>query len=283
MLEAVALILFAILLGVAWSLRSWHYRQQARQQLLAQPEPQFEATPRRRYIVSYQRATWYQPLLIAGAVSSAAIMLHWKTPIVLSLACLAGAVAVMVLGIWKERRHGLIESQLADAIDVMIGAVRAGSSSTGALEAAAKTARQPLRAQLDTVLGRIRLGDNTREVVNDMARNVPLETFRLFAFTFGVHWEAGGSLAPALRTAARTIRDRIEVSRRMRAQTSESTASLIGITCIVYAFGYVMWKMYPQRLEGFIGTSIGTLAIAGAILFQAIGFLWVGRLMRFKY
>jgi tight adherence protein B len=120
-------------------------------------------------------------------------------------------------------------------------------------------------------------------VINDMARHVPLETFRLFAFTFGVHWEAGGSLAPALRTTARTIRDRIEVSRRMRSHTSETTASLIGITCIVYAFGYAMWKMYPQRLEGFVGTDIGALALAGAILFQAIGFVWVGRLMRFKY
>jgi Flp pilus assembly protein TadB len=151
LVESAAVLLCVALLGAVWWLRSWHYRQQARRQLLAQSKPEFAASPRRSYAVPYQRAIWYQPLLIAVTVSAAAVVLHWKMPVVFSLACLAGAVATMLLGLWKERRNGLMESQLADAIDLIIGAVRAGSSSTVALEAAAKTARQPLRSELDTV------------------------------------------------------------------------------------------------------------------------------------
>ena len=51
-----------------------------------------------------------------------------------------------------------------------------------------------------------------------MAR-VPLETFRLFAAALTVHQEVGGSLAPTLATVGRIIRDRIELTRRIRSLT----------------------------------------------------------------
>ena len=60
-----------------------------------------------------------------------------------------------------------------------------------------------------------------------MAR-VPLETFRLFSAALTVHQEVGGSLAPTLATVGRIIRDRIELTRRVRSLTVQSRASTAG-------------------------------------------------------
>jgi Flp pilus assembly protein TadB len=111
---------------------------------------------------------------------------------------------------------------------------------------------------------------------------VPLETFRLFTFTLGVHWEAGGNLAPALATAARAIRDRIELSRRIRSQAVEARFSVLGVLGTVYGLGYITWRATPDRVEGFLATAIGTWVIASAILLQATGLYWMSRLTRMR-
>jgi uncharacterized membrane protein (UPF0127 family) len=123
----------------------------------------------------------------------------------------------------------LIEVQLADAIDLMTGALQAGGGVTSALENAIAETRRPLRPQLEDVLGRIRFGDDPQAVLRSLAARVPLETFRLFASVLSVHWEIGGSLAPTLATVGRQVRDRIELSRRLRSLTVQSRASTIAV------------------------------------------------------
>jgi Flp pilus assembly protein TadB len=67
---------------------------------------------------------------------------------------------------------------------------------------------------------------SARAAVSDLQVHVPLETFDLFATSLAIHWEVGGSLATTLSTVGRTVRDRIELARRVRAQSSRRTPLL---------------------------------------------------------
>jgi Flp pilus assembly protein TadB len=139
------------------------------------------------------------------------------------------------------RRRLLLEAQLADALDLMIATLRAGGSVLAALEVAVREGRSPLRQQLQEVLGRVRYGDDPPEVLRALERRVPLETFRLFCVALSVHWEVGGSLAPILATVGDTIRDRIELSRRLRSLTTQSRVSTIAILGTTYFIALVVW------------------------------------------
>src|ERR1041384_260997 len=92
----------------------------------------------------------------------------------------------------------------------MVGSLRAGASLLAAFESALEEVGPPLRPYFQEVAGRLRLGDEPRRALRDLQRNVPLETFRLFAPSLTVHWEVGGSLATTLSTVGQTVRDRIE-------------------------------------------------------------------------
>jgi tight adherence protein B len=116
--------------------------------------------------------------------------------------------------------------------------------------------------------------------VGDLQVNIPLETFRLFATSLAIHWEVGGSLATTLSTVGQTIRDRIELSRRVRAQGVESHASVAVVLAIAYVLAFLMWRTNPDRMEAFVSTSIGTAIIAGVIGLQAFGLVWMSRLNR---
>jgi Flp pilus assembly protein TadB len=231
------------------------------------------ALPRRRWLAA-----------IAGAVVA---VLGTVGGLPLALVASFALVAAILTGLAEDVVHGRrlarIETQLADAIDLLIGAMRAGSSAVAALDAARRGVASPLRAQLEEVVGRLKLGDDPGTVLGELTARVPLETFRLFALTMTVHWEAGGSLAPALATTARTIRDRIDLSRRVQTQARESQVSVIAFLAIVYGLGYILWQANPERMHLFLASTAGTGIVAGAVLLQAIGLLWMSRVVRVRF
>lgn len=191
---------------------------------------------------------------------------------------LFGVMAHLAEEYRSEQQAALIETQLATAIYLMVGSLRAGASLLSAFESALEEVGSPLRPYFQEVAGRIRLGDDPRAAVSDLQVHVPLETFRLFATSLAIHWEVGGSLATTLSTVGRTVRDRIELARRVRAQSVEAHASVGVVLLITYVLGFLMWRTNPDRLNVFLGSSIGTMVVAGVITMQAVGLIWMSRL-----
>ena len=196
---------------------------------------------------------------------------------------LIGVMVYLIEDHVAEQRAATIETQLAAAIDLLVGSLRAGASLLAAFDSALQETEAPLRPYFQEVAGRIRLGDDPRTAVSDLQVRVPLETFRLFATSLAIHWEVGGSLATTLATVGRTVRDRIELSRRVRAQGIESNASVAVVLVIAYVLGFLMWRTNPDRLEAFVRTGVGTTLLAGVIALQAIGLVWMSRLSRSSF
>jgi tight adherence protein B len=234
--------------------------------------------PKRRVRTFPQRYR-FAPL-IAGMAAGGALWLVMGLPVEVSAAAgfLIGVIAHLIEDHRGEQQAALIETQLASAIYLMVGSLRAGASLLAAFESALEEVGAPLRPYFQEVAGRIRLGDDPRNAVNDLQVHVPLETFRLFATSLAIHWEVGGSLATTLSTVGQTVRDRIELSRRVRAQSVESHASVAVVLAIAYVLGFLMWRTNPQRLEAFVGSSIGSLVVAGVIALQGFGLIWMSRL-----
>lgn len=201
----------------------------------------------------------------------------------IAFASLAGLLAGQVDAVVLAYRHEQIEMQLADAIDLMVSAVKVGVSLTGALDSAAGGARRPLKPELDEVTARIRFGDDPTEVLQEFAERVPLETFRLFATSLIVNWQAGGNLAPTLAKVGRTIRDRIELSRRLRAITMQARASIVSILLVTYFIAALMWRNDPDRFVKFLSSYAGESLAAFAIVMQGLGVVWIAAISKPKF
>jgi len=220
-----------------------------------------------------------------GAAVAAVLWLLLDLPSVVAFAggTLVGVLAHLIEDYVAEQRTITIEVQLAAAIDLLTGSMRTGASLLAAFGSALDEAGDPIRPYLQEVAGRIRLGDDPRSAVHDLQVRVPIETFRLFATSMAIHWEVGGSLASTLTKVGITVRDRIEISRRVRAQGVESNASVAVVLVIAYVLGFLMWRTNPDRLEGFVKTGVGTALVAMSVFLQAIGLLWMSRLSRSRF
>lgn len=219
---------------------------------------------------------------LSGVVAGAVLWALFRLP--LEIAVAAGALIGVVMHLIEEQRSeqqaALIETQLASAIYLMVGSLRAGASLLAAFESTLTEVGAPLRPYFQEVAGRIRLGDDPRLAVNDLQVHVPLETFRLFAASLSVHWEVGGSLATTLSSVGQTIRDRIELSRRVRAQAAEAQASVAVVLVMAYALAFLMWRTNPDRIETFASSAFGVALVALVIGLQAVGLIWISRLNR---
>lgn len=285
MIELVVLFVLGLALaaiGLAW--RQARIRELSRLRL-AEPErpaeEKIEDGPRdRRFVTNHWLLPWVAAALVVG-------VLYFLVGLPYLFALTFGLIAGLLGGQLETMRAGRvtvrIEQQLADAIDLMVAALRAGAGAMGALENATGEARRPLRPQLEEMLGRIRYGDDPQTVLAALQARVPLETFRLFASTMSVHWETGGSLAPTLATVGRVIRDRIEISRRVRALTTQGRASTIAVLGVTYFIALIIWRSDPDRMRQFLATTIGQGLVAGAIGLQGVGIVWTAGLSRFKY
>jgi Flp pilus assembly protein TadB len=234
----------------------------------------------RSFLVRRRLLPWMVGLFVAGFLY---VALGWAAAFVIAIGLIVSLLGGQLESYLAARRTARIETQLADAIDLMVAALGAGAGVADALENAMAESRRPLRPQLEEVVGRIRFGDDPRTVYHALTQRVPLETFLLFSSALSVQAETGGSLAPTLASVGRTIRDRIEIARRIRSNSAQSEVSTLAVMMLTYFIALVVWRTNPQQMNEFLATSIGKGAVAGTILLQAVGLVWMAFLSRLRF
>lgn len=273
-------ILFVILIlaaagGALILRRHARRREEARKRILERAAPLRKSAGDKTFPRRYTLAAW----AAGGAV---ALSLYGLTatpfPIAVSIGGLIGVIGSVAESVYASRRALLIEAQLSEAIDIMVGALRAGMSFPKALESAHRESREPIRPFLVDLIARIRMGNDPPSAFGDLARRIPLETFQLFAFTLSAQWWSGGSMASTLSLVGRIIRDRIEVTRRIQSQGAGVHVSVVAMMGISYALGWIMWRANQAAMRSFLTSAIGPYLAAGVIVLQAVGILWIRRI-----
>jgi len=79
-----------------------------------------------------------------------------------------------------------------------------------------------------------------------------------------------------------STRHRIEFFRRVRSQATEGRASVIGMLIITYGLTMLMWKAYPERVEGFLTSEVGVGLTAAVVFLEGIGLVWMTALTRIR-
>ena len=275
---------FALIALVAVGWRSVRRREIAWQRLaeVSQTRAEGERVPVgvRRLHRRWIWAPWGLALIVAGVT---ALVSRFSMPYVVALGVMVGFLASQLESFLAARHAATLEGQLADASDIMIGAVDAGAGVGAAIDAAITECRAPLRPYLEEVKGRIQLGDEPAEVFRSLAQRVPLEAFLLFTSALAVHWEVGGKLSSTLTTVGRTIRDRIDVARRIRSNTAQSQFSTLAIIGLTYFIAVIVWRNGPEQMEEFVRSSVGSWFVAGSVVLQAVGIVWMNLISKPRF
>ena len=141
--------------------------------------------------------------------------------ILLSLGIGIGAVYFWVSS-KANKRMGLIEEQLPDAVELMVRSLRVGHPFSSAISIVAKEVQDPLASEFGVIADEAAYGRDVGEALKDMAERLDMQDLRFLAVAVTIQQQSGGNLAEILSGLAKVIRARFRLFRRVKAITAEA-------------------------------------------------------------
>lgn len=229
------------------------------------------------------RYRWTSPVAAVIVLAGCWQWADWPFLLAAAVAALVGVLGFIAESMVAARRILWLEMQLTEAIDGLVSALRVGMALPKALNVAMHESKAPLRPFLEDVVARLRLGDDALLLFHELSQRIPLESIKLFTLTLSAQWATGGRIATSLAAVGRTIRDRIEVSRRVAAQAVEAQVSVASMMAISYGLAWIMYRANPKSFLAFLTSDLGLYLTAGAMLLQVVGIFWVKQMSHIRY
>ncbi len=214
--------------------------------------------------------------LLGGAVVS----LWW--PIIaaqLGVAAVLGYTPFAYVGFKRSARLKKFDAGLADAIDMMGRALRAGHSMTASINVVAEQSAEPVRSEFAEVFKQQNFGLPIRDAMTQMLDRVPSQDLRVVVTGILVQKETGGNLAEILDRTAHTIRERLKIQGEIRTHTAQGRLTgwilcalplvmLVVINFINPGYSDVLINTPTGHMLSYLG--IGLLSVGGLIIRQII-------------
>ena len=121
-----------------------------------------------------------------------------------------------------NKRMGMIEEQLPDAVELMVRSLRVGHPFSNAISIVSKEIQDPLASEFGVIADESAYGRDVGEALKDMAERLDMQDLRFLAVAVTIQQQSGGNLAEILAGLAKVIRARFRLFRRVKAITAEA-------------------------------------------------------------
>jgi tight adherence protein B len=251
---------------------------------------------------SLEQTSWWPSFkeeLEIAKIKLPAIQCVWLTALatVVAMALLTamtGSAAAALLGlavpfiaraIFRHKldaQRKLFAEQLADNLQVIASAMRAGHSFIGALSVAVEDSPEPARSEFRRVIADESLGVPLEQGLGTVVRRMKSEDLEQAVLVAMLQRETGGNMAEVIDHVADTIRERADLRRMVRTLTAQGRLSRWVVTGLPIGLLLIITVINRDYIEPLYSTSGGhvMLIIAGTLV--VTGSLVIRRIVDFK-
>jgi Flp pilus assembly protein TadB/Mg-chelatase subunit ChlD len=199
---------------------------------------------------------------------------------------LIGSIALLIpLGVrrflkfkvQRERRH--FTDQLADNLQVISSALRAGYSLVGAMSVAVDDSPQPTKREFGRVVADEKLGVPLDEGLSVVARRMQNRDLEQVMLVASLQRETGGNTAEVLDRVADTVRERAELRRMILTLTAQGRISRWVVTALPVVLALAITTINPSYLEPLFKTGLGHAALVLAAFLLIGGSLAIKKIV----
>ena len=207
-----------------------------------------------------------------AAILYVAVKIAIGSPLLALPAIVAGLMLPrLALRYLASRRHAAFEAQLAEAIDLLVGAMRAGYGFLQAIESVTREIADPMRGELARVIDQVNVGATAADALQEMPKRIASYDLSLFVTAVTVQRTIGGNLAEVLENIAETVRER----RRIRAEVMAITTGPRVSSYVLGAFPVGLMLFFvivdPNYREIMLHERIGHFMLGGAGSWSLLG------------
>lgn len=199
-----------------------------------------------------------------------------------------GALTALLLstGPWyvvrrlSQARREKIEDQLADAMGMFSGAIRAGLSMPQALELLAGDCPLPIKHEFRQISGEYQLGKPLERVLEEAKVRLRSENFVLFAAALLASRASGGKLNETVERISRSVVELQRLERKVRSETAQARKSAVYMAVVPFFLLVVYYFMDPTNTRLLFVTLPGQLMLSVSVLLNLAAYLWAVRILK---
>lgn len=187
-----------------------------------------------------------------------------------------------VLRFLAGHRGKKFDSQLPDVLILVASSLSTGFSLPQALDAVARDSAEPSAKEFSRALAETRIGADVADSLERMATRMDSDNMRWTSMAIRIQREVGGNLAETMRTTAKTLREREELRRHVKALSAEGKLSayiLIGLPVGIFFYTMETNRSYIELLWT---TGLGLVMCAGGLISLGIGVFWMRKVVDVK-
>ena len=191
------------------------------------------------------------------------------------------AVRVFVRTLADKQRR-LFDEQLADNLQVIASAQRAGHSFLGALTVSVQEAPEPTKREFERVVADERLGIPIEDALEGAARRMESTDLEQVILVSRLQRETGGNTAEVLDQVADTARERSELRRLIQTLTAQGRMSRWIVTALPIFLLVLVSMLNPGYTEPLFETGDGRMALGVGAFLLVMGSLAIKRIVTIR-
>lgn len=219
---------------------------------------------------------------VAGCLVLGLLAFVVGSPALVLLVLLAPVVVHLIVASRANAERRDFEAQLADNLQVVASAMRAGQSFVGALAVAVEDAQEPAKRELHRAVTDERLGVPLDDALGRAARRMRSEELEYVGLVATLQRETGGSTAEVLDHITQTIRERAELKRLVRALTAQGRLGGAIVSAIPLGLTALFLVIRPGYFTPLVQSPFGIACIVAGVLMTTAGWVAIRKIVDIK-
>ena len=229
------------------------------------------------------RKFWIISAAFGAVVMIITLWLSQKPFIGLALGISAGlGLPRWVIGFLAKRRAKKFVAAFADASDIIVRGIKSGLPVHECLQIIGRESPEPLAAEFRRLIDGVTHGMTMDQALENMHERMPIPELRFFTIVLGIQQKTGGNLAEALGNLSAVLRARKLMREKVKAMSSEATASAMIIGVLPPGVILLISLTTPAYLSILFYEPKGQLLLAGGAGWMALGIFVMNRMINFK-
>lgn len=241
----------------------------------------FDVTPRQLTYAMFGGA------LVAGIIL-ALLAAHARVGTLGIVLCFAVGVALgywvprLVIFVLQRRRRDKLNEQLIDGLVTLANGMRAGLNLVQSMKLIEDNTQPPISQEFGLMLREFEHGTSVDEVMRRASARLKIHHYRLLFAAMETARLRGGNLPATLDRLSESLREIMRLEEKVRALTAQNKLSAIMMGLMPLAVAGIYYLIEPEWVEALFNDQWGLLLLAGAVVLNLAGFLWIRKIVTFE-
>jgi tight adherence protein B len=188
-----------------------------------------------------------------------------------------------VLSFLAQRRVNKFTSEFANAMDIIVRGIKSGLPVHDCLKIIARESPAPLGPEFTRLIENLGMGMSLDQALEKAYERMPTPELRFFTIVLAIQQKSGGNLAEALNNLSIVLRSRKLMREKIKALSSEATASAMIISALPPGVMIMVTIMTPAYMMKMFTDPRGQMLLAAGAIWMGIGAFMMRKMINFRF